>query len=162
MPIYIVIFVWVFNVLGKCPWVCMSQGCQCHIFNSLAPMTLYGVIELGQHELMYQVCSLTSSSRLLHYDDVTMNAMASQITSLTIVYSTVYSDPDQRKHQSFASLAFVQGIHRGPVNTPHKWPVTRKMSSFDDVIMGPVMFSLPYHWIHITMAGGFPFTQKGR
>ena len=55
--------------------------------------------------------------------------------SLTIVYSIVYSDADQRKHQSFASLAFVQGIHRGPVNCPHKWPVTRKMFPFDDVIM---------------------------
>ena len=53
-----------------------------------------------------------------------MGAVASQITSLTIVYSTVYSDADQRKHQSSASLAFVRGIHRGPVNSPHKWPVT--------------------------------------
>ena len=35
-----------------------------------------------------------------------MNAMASQITSLTIVYSAVYSGADQRKHQSSASLAF--------------------------------------------------------
>ena len=50
-------------------------------------------------------------------------------------YSTVYSDTDQRKHQSSASLAFVWGIHRGPVNSPHKWPVTRKMIPFDDVIM---------------------------
>ena len=64
-----------------------------------------------------------------------MGAMASQITSLAIVYSTVYSDPDQRKHQSSASLAFVRGIHRGPVNSPHKWPVTRKMFPFHDVIM---------------------------
>ena len=64
-----------------------------------------------------------------------MGAIASQITSLTIVYSAVYSDADQRKHQSSASLAFVRGIHRGPVNSPHKWPVTRKMFPFDDVIM---------------------------
>ena len=64
-----------------------------------------------------------------------MGAIASQITSLTIVYSTVYSDADQNKHQSSASLAFVRGIHRGPVNSPHKWPVTRKMFPFDDVIM---------------------------
>ena len=47
-------------------------------------------------------------------------------TSLTVVYSTVYSDADQRKHQSSASLPFVWGIHRGPVNSPHIWPVTRK------------------------------------
>ena len=63
------------------------------------------------------------------------SAMASQITSLTFVYSTVYSGADQRKHQSSASLAFVWGIHRRPMNSPHKWPVTRKMFPFDDVIM---------------------------
>ena len=64
-----------------------------------------------------------------------MGAMASQITSLTIVYSTVYSGADQRKHQSSASLALVRGIHQGPVNSPHKRPVTRKMFPFDDVTM---------------------------
>ena len=64
-----------------------------------------------------------------------MGAIASQITSLTIVYSTVYSGADQSKHQSSASLAFVWGIHRGPGNSPHKWPVTRKMFPFDDVIV---------------------------
>ena len=64
-----------------------------------------------------------------------MGTIASQITSLTIVYSMVYSDADQRKQQSSASLAFVRGIRRGPVNSPHKWPVTRKMFPFDDVIM---------------------------
>ena len=47
-----------------------------------------------------------------HYNDVIMTTMASQITTLTVVYSTVYSDADQRKHQSSASLAFVWGIHR--------------------------------------------------
>ena len=70
-----------------------------------------------------------------HYGYVIMGAIASQITSLTIVYSTVYSDADQRKNQSAASLAFLRGIHRGPVNSPHKWPVTRKMFPFDDVII---------------------------
>ena len=49
---------------------------------------------------------------LEHYNDVTMSVMVSQITSLTIVYSTVYSGADQRKHKSSASLAFVRGIHR--------------------------------------------------
>ena len=62
-----------------------------------------------------------------------MGAMASQITSLAIVYSSVYSD--QRKHQSSASLAFARGIHRWPMSSPHKGPVTRKMFPFDDVIM---------------------------
>ena len=67
-----------------------------------------------------------------------MGAMASQITSLTIVYWTVYSGADQRKHQSSASLAFVWGIHRWPVNSPHKWPVLWKMFPFDDVIMSSI------------------------
>ena len=49
---------------------------------------------------------------------------------------------DQRKHlrhwwKSSASLAFVRGINRWPVNSPHKGPVTRKMLPFDDVIMLP-------------------------
>ena len=72
---------------------------------------------------------------IYHYIDVIMTTIASQITSLMVVYLTVYSDADQRKHQSSASLAFVWGIHRGPVNSPHKWPVTRKMFPFDDAIM---------------------------
>ena len=72
---------------------------------------------------------------LNHYSDVIMGAMASQITSITIVHSTVYSGADQRKLQSSSSLAFVRGIHRWPVNSPHKWPVTRKMFPFYDVIM---------------------------
>ena len=85
--------------------------------------------------MIFQSNSTFDEKLQYHYNDVLMGAIASQITSLTIVYSTVYSDADQRKHQSSASLAFVRGIHRGPVNSPHKWPVTRKMFPFDDVIM---------------------------
>ena len=65
-----------------------------------------------------QFCQLWNS--LNHYNDVILSAMASQITSLMTVYSSVYS-ADQRKQQSSASLAFVGGIHRWPVNSPHKW-----------------------------------------
>ena len=71
----------------------------------------------------------------VHYSDVTMGTVASQITSVSIVYSNVCSGTGKRKHQSSTSLTFVRGIHRGPVNSPHKRPVTRKMSPFDDVIM---------------------------
>ena len=71
----------------------------------------------------------------IHYNDVIMSAMTSQITSLKIVYSTVYSGANQRKYQISASLAFVWGIHRSPVNSPHRGPVTRKMFPFDDVIV---------------------------
>ena len=70
--------------------------------------------------------------------------MASQITSLAIVYSTVYSGADQRKHQSSASLAFVRGIHQSPVNSSHKGPVTRKIFPFDDVIMKKNMYFPKY------------------
>ena len=80
----------------------------------------------------------------MHYNDAIMNTMACQITSLTIVYSTVYSGADQRKHQSSASLAFVRVIHRGPVNSSHKWPVTRKMFPFDDVII--VFMTVAWGW----------------
>ena len=64
-----------------------------------------------------------------------MGDMASQITSLTIVYSTVYSGADQRKHQNSVPLAFVRGFHQWPVNSPHKGTVTRNMLPFDDVII---------------------------
>ena len=70
-----------------------------------------------------------------HYNCVIMGSMAFQITSLAIVYSAVYLGADQRKHQSSASLAFVKGIHRRSVNSPHKGPLTRKMFPFDDDIM---------------------------
>ena len=61
--------------------------------------------------------------------------MASQITSPTIVYSSIYLDADKKKYQSSASLAFMRGIHRRPVNSPHKGPVTWKMFPFYDVII---------------------------
>ena len=84
-----------------------------------------------------------------HYSDVIMGAMASQLTRVTIVYSAVYSGADQRKHQSSASLAFVRGIHRWPVNSPHKWPVTRKMFPFDDAIMSCCFFSFFFYTTEI-------------
>ena len=83
----------------------------------------------------YCATNVTDETAEFHYNDIIMGAIASQITSLTIVYSIVYSDADQRKHQSSASLAFVWGIQREPVNSPHKWPLTRKMFPFEDVIM---------------------------
>ena len=79
-----------------------------------------------QFALIYNNC---------HYNDVIMSPSASQITNFTIVYSTIYSGADHRKHQSSESMAFVRGINRWPVNSPHKWPVTRKMFPFDNVIM---------------------------
>ena len=80
-----------------------------------------------------------------HYSDVIMGAVVSQITSFTIVYWTAYSGADQRKHQSSASL--VHEIHRWPVKSPHKWPVTRKMLPFDDIIMIIFNRTLFTHWM---------------
>ena len=84
---------------------------------------------IPNHRIRYLLTCLVMPNVFVmyHNTDVMMRIMASQITNLTIVYSTVSSGADQRKHQSSASLAFVQGIHRWPVNSPHKWPVTRKM-----------------------------------
>ena len=95
-----------------------------------------------------------------HYDDVIMTMLASQITSLTVVYLIVYSAVNQRKYQSSASLAFVREIHRGPVNFPHKWPVTRKMFPFDDVIMiwymhNPLIKRSWRKWYFISICGGY-------
>ena len=72
---------------------------------------------------------------IVHYSDVIMSALVSQITCVSIVCSTVCSGADQRKHQSSASLAFVRGIDWWLVDSLHKGQVTRKMFSFDDVIM---------------------------
>ena len=99
-----------------------------------------------------------------HYNDVIMGAMASQITSLTSVYSTIDSGLDQRKHQRSASLAFVRGIRREPVNSTHKWSVTRKMFPFDDVIMNTFLsFHRPYARISVSSEiawGGEPLMIK--
>ena len=89
---------------------------------------------LGRHRC--QLCSTNGHGRFdWSSGDVIIGAMTSQITNLKIVYSTVYTGADQSKHQSSASLAFVLGIHRSPVNSPRKGPITWKMFLFDDVIM---------------------------
>ena len=67
----------------------------------------------------------------VHYSEVIMSAMASQITGISTVYSLFCSGVDQ----SSTSQAFVRGIHRWLVNSLHKRPVTRKMFSFDEVNM---------------------------
>ena len=83
------------------------------------------------HALNYVVLLLS----FVHHSDVIIRAMASRITNVSIVYSTVCSGANQRKHQSSASLAFVRGIHWWPGYSPHKGSATRKMFQFDDVTM---------------------------
>ena len=91
--------------------------------------------------------------RATHYNDVIMTTMASQITSVAVVYSIVYSDADQRKYQNSASLAFVWWIHRGPVNSPHKRPETRKMSPFDDVIISGKILCFTHQRVSFPITG---------
>ena len=101
---------------------------------------IYTYIYILQCENHGLFCSKIRISQFCdHYSDFIMSAMASQIPGVTIVYITICSGADQRKHQSSASLAFVRGIHRWPVNSAHKGPVMRKMFPFDDVIMGNVI-----------------------
>ena len=81
---------------------------------------------------------------------VIMSSMSSQITGVFIVRTTVHSGADQRKHQSSASLAFVRGIRGWPVNSPHKWPVTRKIFPLDDVIM--IHINISYRGSHLPLS----------
>ena len=85
--------------------------------------------------LMYMLSRHSCTIYPIYYSDVIMSAAASQITSVSIVCSTICLGAEQRKYQGSASLAFVRGIHRWPVDSPHKGPLTQKMFPFDDVIM---------------------------
>ena len=105
---------------------------------------LWQSFETNPFDIRSKITNLVLEQHIPAVNDLTLQwrhngRHGSQITShgsqITIVYSTVYSGGDQRKHQISASLAFVWGIHRWPVNSPHKWPVTRKRFPFDDVSM---------------------------
>ena len=115
-----------------------------HVEEEQHHVALTGILEELAEQVHHRRGCPSELRYIYHYNDEIMGVMASQITSPTSVYSTVYSGVDQRKHnsgvdqrkhKSSVSLAFVWGSHRGPVNSPHKWPVTRKMFPFDDVIM---------------------------
>ena len=88
-----------------------------------------------QEILNAKITLIQNREIIQHYTDFIMGTMASEITSLTIVYSTVFSCVDKKKYRNSASLASVRGILRWPMNSPHKWPVTQKMFPFDDVTM---------------------------
>ena len=130
-----------YNSMGKCKrdvisllthWSYIFLALTNHIYNPdlcpsyHTPCTIYRARDLNNLEIAIQ---------WRHNE-----REASQIIAVSVVYSTVCSGVDQRKHQSSAPLAFVSGIHRSsgihrwPVNSPHKGPVTQKMLPFDDVI----------------------------
>ena len=146
---------WMIELLKKnIKFSCIGQKnarCSCDVgINTDVLLSLDGL-----WEVLFHIWTPSFMSLLLtctHCNDVIMSAMASQNTDLTIVYSTIYSGVDKRKYQRSASLAFVCGIHRWPVNSPHKWPETRKMFPFWCVIMNYMNFVCgerhPPHWLY--------------
>ena len=98
-----------------------------------------------------------------YYSDVIIGAIASQVTNLTTVCSTVYSGADKRQHQSSASLAFVWGIQQWPVNSMNKGPVMRKMFPIDDVIIflsdGRDQSKVCYFEVHFALVAMLPANQ---
>ena len=103
---------------------------QCTIHNRNVPISVLNGAFWDIEQMHCGICELGPLIRTVH-----CSSIPSQIASLTMVYSTVYSAADQRKHQNSSSQAFVWRIHRWPVNSWHNWPVTRKMFPFDDVTM---------------------------
>ena len=118
------------NLFEFCGWV----FCSIKWYEKNCVVTWYGPPDIPRWVSGRQGWPQVTEACCYHYVDAIMSAMASQITSLTIVYSTVHSSAE-RKHQSSASLAYVKGIHRWPMNSQHKGPVKRKMFPCDDVIM---------------------------
>ena len=113
-----------------CPYICMlrlrtrlyiqgrgiqGDGIAARTIDGLTYLTLVTLWCLRQGNgspSLYTMRVAYSVTPQKHYNYVIMGVMASQITSITIGYSTVYSGADQTKHQRSASLAFVWGIHR--------------------------------------------------
>ena len=90
---------------------------------------------LGHDRCVWDHSKYCSMPWCLHYNDAIMSTMASKVTGVSIVCSTLASATDQRKHESSASRAFVWGIHWWPVNSQHRRPVTQKMFPSDEFII---------------------------
>ena len=103
----------------------MFHGCLWHRMSGCADVASMGIITAKRAIRQYGE----------HHSDLIMGAMASELTGVSIVYSTVCPGADQKRHQSSASLVSIRGTHRWLLNSPYKGPVTRKMFPFDDVIM---------------------------
>ena len=117
---------------------CICLAISCMLVKGHLDMTHFDwpILGLEKCRIMQQEKIFGNLSwHIIHYSDVIMSAMSSQITGVPIVCVTVCSGADQMRHQSSASLAFVRGIHRWPVNSPHKGPVTLNIFPFDDVTM---------------------------
>ena len=134
----------VFNSIGLNELVCSFSQISLALLVKVRLKTLFLVIwfRTGKKQLLEP--TLTNM-----YDAMSLRWRHDGPDSVSTVYSTVYSDADRRKHQSFASLAFAWGIHRRPGNSPHKWPVTRKMFPFDDVIMFCYYDTIGWHEVSV-------------
>ena len=107
----------------------------CYLWTWFEGYKMRSIYQFHNNVVMCNSYPIRKNLRILHYNDVIMSAMVSQITGDLMVCSTVCSGASKRKHNSSASMAFVRGIHLCPVNSPRKGTLTRKMFPFDDVIM---------------------------
>ena len=131
-----VILIWIIPNVGHLQMsaLCYSLYLPYMVSSSRRPPATGNHTALGVHALTHWPWG---KWYYLHYSDVIMGTIAYQITSPTAVYSTDYSDADQIKKSKLRVTGLCVGNSAGPVNSPHKWPVTRKMFPFDDVLMCP-------------------------
>ena len=122
---WIYINVWV--EVADC--LCTHNGLYCCLFgrNKHQKQPSSEHINSSLRQYIHYTCS--------HYSDVIMSMMASHTTGILVVYWNVCSGADKKNTKAPRHLAFVRGIHRWTVSTPHQGPVTRKMFPFDNVIM---------------------------
>ena len=87
----------------------------------------------GSRTLLWALQSSIFYTRV-HYSDVIKGAMTSHHPHDCLL-NRLFRRRTTNTPKLYTSLAFVRGIHRWPVNSPHKWPVTRNIFPFDDVII---------------------------
>ena len=106
--------------------------------NSYQGYDCFTAVKYGDHMALTNNNSMVMTSAWSagsHYNDVIIGMMPSQITSLTIVYSTVYSDTDQRKHQSLHVTGLCAGNSLVTGGFPAQMASNMEIFPFDDVIM---------------------------
>ena len=134
IPLELYIFSW---ILRRDPAIIRT-----YLFRKTKTCNFHGLILIVFLRLFVNTppphLAISPATEEIHYSDVIIGAMASQIAGVSIVYSTVCSGTNQIKQQSSASLAFVRGIHRWSGNSPHKGSVTRKVFPFNAVIMSSI------------------------
>ena len=135
-------FLWTFLIKWKIVKTCSqlsNRQFSIGLGNDLAPqlwfMKWVDKVESSFWRRLRFVNLLNEYYDLLQWRHNELDGVSNHRRHNCFVNSTICSGEDQRRHQSSASLAFARGIHRWPVNSPHKGPVTRKRFPFDDVII---------------------------